>query len=314
MPKSISPQLATLVKLPPTGKEWCYEIKYDGFRLLAFINNKTIKLMTRNKNDWSEKFPAIIKQLAKIKTDSAIFDGELVALDKKGISRFQLLQNAISFEKKANIAYYIFDILYYKGQDLRNLPFTERKSILKKILAGSTQSLIQQSQVFQGNPKALLKSACKKGFEGLIAKKIVSVYEEKRSKTWLKLKCKHEQEFVIAGFTKPTGKRQYFGSLLIGYFDTKKRLHYAGRVGTGFDQDALKDIYQKMQKLMINKTAFYQPENIPEVRNVTWVKPILVGEVEFTEWTEDNRLRHPAFKGVRLDKKASAVRKEVPTT
>lgn len=312
MPNKIKPQLATLVNDFPDGKQWSYEIKYDGYRLLSFIDHGKVHLYTRNNNDWTNKFPEIAHQLSKFKAKRLILDGELVALNKRGISEFQLLQKAISLNKNTNIVYYVFDIMYYDGYSLKSLSLNERREFLKQAWKGFKQPLIQKSESFQGKAKALLKAACKKGFEGLIAKNNESPYEEKRTKTWLKLKCKHEQEFIIVGYTPPLGSRQYFGALLIGYYDKHKRLQYAGRVGTGFNEDTLKEIYQKMQKLKTKKSHFFEPNAIPQVKKVTWIKPILAAEIAFTEWTDDNRIRHPAFKGLRLDKPTKNIYKETP--
>jgi bifunctional non-homologous end joining protein LigD len=311
MPTKIMPELATLVKSPPTDKDWIYEIKFDGYRLLSFIQKGKVKLITRNGINLTDKFTQLVNALEQLPVKSAIIDGELVALDKKGITKFQLLQNALEVGATAKLGYYIFDLLYYDGYDLSNVILKERKEQLKHISKSlNPKGMIVFCEGLIGEPKSLLKKACRIGLEGLIGKRIASLYQNKRTKDWVKFKCIQRQEFVIAGFTNPEGKREYFGALLLGYYDNKGRLQYAGRVGTGFNQQLLKDIYQKMKPYIQSKSAFAKTKNIPDIKNTHWLKPHLIGEVDFKEWTNDNIVRQPSFEGLRLDKKPKEVIKE----
>jgi bifunctional non-homologous end joining protein LigD len=235
-------------------------------------------------------------------------DGELVVLDDKQQSNFQLLQNSIKAKQANNFIYYIFDLIYLDKQNLSTLPLLERKKILKKIMEKNSFDFLQYSEHIIGNGKPLFKNACKLGLEGIISKNINSQYAQKRSTDWLKIKCTKSQEFIIAGFTPPQGSRNYFGSLVLATYNNKKELIYHGNVGTGFTQASLKDIHSKLQKYQSDRMPFKQKP--PASNKVTWVKPVLVAEVEFSEWTTDNSLRHPSFKGLRADKKPASIHKE----
>lgn len=309
MPTSFSPELATLAKTFPTKDKWLYEIKFDGYRILGFIHAGKAKLISRNGKDWSAKFPHVCQALAQLPIKSGVVDGEVVALNNKGVSQFQLLQNALEFGDHASICYYVFDLPYAEGFDLQQVPLKQRKECLKKILIHTPQ-VLRYSDDLQGDAKTLLAHACKLKLEGLMAKLEQSVYQNKRSTDWLKLKCSRQQELVIGGFTSPGGARQYFGALLMGYYDEMGHFKYAGKVGTGFNEKILKELYEKMKKLVQESSSFYQIPTTAEFRAVHWIKPKLVAEVEFTEWTNEDRMRHPSFKGLRLDKTAHEVRQE----
>lgn len=308
MPKHISPQLSTLVDQPPTTSEWLHETKFDGYRLICFINKKTIKLMTRNNLDWTDKFPVIVAAIKKLKLSNAILDGEIVALDANKKDDFQLLQNTIHHELGKKIYYYIFDIIYYDGYDISNVPLIERKKLLEQLISGKS-SIIKYSKHIQGRGNTVFKNACKNKLEGIISKKIDSPYIQSRTKNWLKVKCVKRQEFVILGFTAPQGQRSFFGSLILGYYDQGK-LKYCGKVGTGFTETSLEDVAKLLNKYRIsNSTLDKYPS---ELRRSTWVKPVLIAEIEFTQWTSDGVLRHPSFKGLRQDKPAKKIVKEDP--
>ena len=306
-PKKISPMLATLVDEPPEGKQWLHEIKYDGYRLIAFKNNKSISLVTRNHNNWTSKFPTIKNALALLPIKNAVFDGEIVVLDKKAKSDFQLLQNAIS-DGGEDFVYYLFDLLYYDKYDLTTLPLIERKNILQKIISPDTQ-ILRYSEHLLGSGKKILSSSCKLGLEGIISKDAESLYLQKRSPEWQKSKCTKSQEFIIGGLVAPLkGKRELFRSLMLGSYNKKKELIYHGNVGTGFTKDSIKELYKLFKKYATDEMPFAKIP--PGSKNAIWLKPLNVAEVEFTEWTDNNTLRHPSFKGLRIDKPAKEIVKE----
>jgi bifunctional non-homologous end joining protein LigD len=309
-PAKILPELATLVSAPPAGKNWLHEIKYDGYRLLVLKNNKSIKLMTRNNNDWTAKFKTIQQAIDKQKFKNIILDGEVVVLDQKAKSDFQLLQNTIK-EGGHPFVFYIFDILYYDQYDLTSLPLLTRKQFLQQLLPATKAGVLRYSEHIVGGGLKVFKHAAKLGLEGIISKAADSPYQQKRTEQWLKTKCIKRQEFVIGGIMAPRpGKRKLIRSLMLGTFNKKKELVYNGNVGTGFTEASIKEIYQLLKK---NQTAKMPFATIPPAsKNALWLKPVVVAEVEFTEWTKDNILRHPSFKGIRKDKVAKKVIKEKP--
>lgn len=307
-PNSIFPELATLVDNAPSGNEWLHEIKFDGYRILAFKNAGAIELMSRNNRDWTPHFNNVYKELKKL-NKNVLFDGEIVLLDSNKQSNFQLLQNAIGAKESKPFIYYIFDLLYYDQYNLMALPLLERKNILKQVLESFDSDVLLYSDHIIGNGPEIFSKACEMKLEGIISKNINSPYDQKRSKLWLKTKCSHRQEFVIGGFSPPSGSRAHFGSLYLGYFDNNGRLVFCGNVGTGFNQTSLKTIYALLKKNIITTNPF--STRPPGVTTATWVNPVLVAEVEFTEWTSEGILRHPSFKGLRADKKANAITREV---
>lgn len=308
-PSFIFPELATLVSEPPEGAEWIHEIKYDGYRILAFLKNKKINLMSRNNKDWTHYFLTIANMIKKSFSKNLVLDGEVVLLDKDNRSDFQLLQNAIDSEENKNFIYYIFDLIYYDKYDLTSLPLKERKNILRQVLLSVKNTILQYSDHIIGTGKDVFNTACQMSLEGIISKNINSVYEHKRSKNWLKIKCTKRQEFVIGGFTPPQGARSFFGSLFLGYYNDAGQFIYCGNVGTGFNESSLYDIHQKMKKIISKENPFTtHPKGITRA---TWVKPILVCEVEFSEWTQEGNLRHPSFKGLRKDKNPKRIKREI---
>lgn len=308
MPEFVSPMLATLIDHSFDSDDWLFEIKWDGYRGLAFIDNGNVQLKSRNKILLNQNFPTIIQQLKKI-PGQAILDGELVVIDSQGKSHFQLMQN-YQRERKGHLCYYVFDLLYKDGQNLSQLPLIERKEILKKYLDQLNLPLIRFSGHVLREGEAFFKEAAKKGLEGIIGKKIASTYQSRRSKDWVKIKTILQQEVVIGGFTAPRGSRKKFGALLVGIYDDQKQLQYSGHVGGGFDEALLDEVYDKLKPLIQKKSAF---EVTPKANApVTWVKPKLICEVSFSEWTKDNMMRHPVFHGLRVDKKPQSVKKEVP--
>lgn len=304
IPSLIKPQLATLVEQPPQGDEWLHEIKFDGYRLIAFIENKNVRLMTRNNQNWTSKFPSIVKELTKLALPNAIFDGEIVILDKDQRSDFQLLQNAIKDNKNKKFIYYIFDLIYYDGYDLSSEPLIERKKILHTIITSDTAVLRYSDHVF-GSGAAVFAESCKLSLEGIISKNINSLYVQKRTRNWLKVKCLKRQEFVIGGYTLPKASRKNFGSLLLGVYSKNKKFIYCGHVGTGFNDKSLTSIFKQLKK---HETTHMPFEKMPPgSKNVKWIKPVLIAEVEFAEWTSDSILRHPSFKGMRSDKSPKSI-------
>ena len=297
------PMLATLIDKPFDDKEWIFEIKWDGYRALA-EKGKEVLLVSRNQKLFKQ-FPSINEELKKI-PGKWILDGEVVVLDKKGRSDFQLLQN-YQRRKVRHPVYYVFDILSYQGSDLRHLTLVERRKILKELLKQVRLKFVRFSKSIEGKGKAFFSQAKKKGLEGIMAKKKESLYRSVRTRDWLKIKTGMRQEVVIGGFTKPQGSRAYLGALLVGVYK-KGKLVYAGHVGGGFNREGLKEMYEKLKKITVSKSAFaIEPHpNTP----VTWVRPKLVCEVKFAEWTEDGMLRQPVFMGIRVDKSPKQVVRE----
>ncbi len=300
---------------PPFNDEWLYEMKFDGFRVLAVKNGKEVKLWSRNKKPLNERFPEVVKAVAKLSTTNCVLDGEVCALDEKGRSSFQLLQN--SAETNHPVIYYVFDVLFEGPKDLRRLPLLERKTRLEAILLKAVDP-IRPSAFFTENPRQVLEKMRKVGAEGSIAKLKTSIYETgHRSAAWIKIKFHKGQEFVIAGYTLPRKSRKYFGALLLGYYEGK-RLIFAGRVGTGFNEKSLKEIYGKLKALECDK-PFVEQVQEPSGRwrpkgwkasDTRWVRPKLVAQVQFTEWTSDGILRHPSFQGLRVDKNPAKIVRE----
>lgn len=315
MPAKCSPQLAVLAEAAPTGTEWLHEIKFDGYRILAQIKSGKVRLFTRNGHDWTHRFPSIAKALEALKVDSAIVDGEAVVLDSDGRSDFQALQAMLKSKEKADPVFYIFDLPYCDGFDLRQSPLLERKRQLETIFKRSKPGTqIRLSEHVIGDGDAVAKQACTMSLEGIISKRIDSPYVSRRDGSWLKSKCGQRQEFVVIGYTEPQGSRAGFGSLLLGYHDDQKRLVYAGRVGTGFNDKLLAQTLTELKRLEQTKPPTHEAPPTRERKHAHWVKPTLVAEVRFTGWTRDGVLRHPAFIAFRSDKPASKIVCERPVT
>jgi len=307
LPASLKPQLATLVDTPPEG-DWQYEIKFDGYRILARIDAGEVRLFTRNGHDWTAKMPRQVAALKKLKLKSAWLDGEMVVADENGVADFQALQNAFDTEDDEKIVYYLFDLPWLDGHDLRQQPLQERRAALEKILAKPPPAL-RYSATFAEPVQSLLDSACRLDLEGLIGKRQDSLYVERRSSDWIKLKCKKRQEFVIVGYTDPKGSRDAFGALLLGLHDGEQ-LRYAGKVGTGFSSATLNSLLKQLKPLQIPRPALDKPPTGAEARGVHWLEPRLLAEVSFAQMTRDGIVRHAVFHGLRNDKPASAVHLE----
>jgi len=307
LPLSFFPELATLVDEPPTGGGWIYEVKFDGYRVLARIEGKDIRLFTRNGNNWTPRLQALHDEIAKLKIDEAWIDGEIAVLDDKGHPSFQMLQGAFDTAKTRDIVFYVFDLPYFGGYDLRRVPCIERRALLRAVMKENATPHVRFSEHFDTDPVPLLKGACEQGLEGLIGKRADSPYVSNRSPQWIKLKCTKRQEFVIIGYTDPKGSRSGFGSLVPGIHDAQGKLHYAGNVGTGFDESLLRSIKEKVAAL---ETPRSPVDPAPKGVKAHWVRPKLVAEVAFTEWTSDGRVRHPVFHGLRTDKDPATITRE----
>jgi len=311
-PDWVSPMLATLTNERFSDPSWIYECKFDGERALTFYNQGKIKIFSRNKHLLNETYPDLVDAFQNQASESFIIDGEIVAFDKE-ITRFSQLQQRLGRKKislkdalKIPVYYYVFDILFLNGFDLRELPLKSRRDFLKKAIRYKGPLRFTEGIIKDGKP--FYNKACTLGWEGIIAKRLDAPYQGRRSRDWLKFKCHKSQELIIIGYTAPKGHREAFGALLVGYYK-KKKLIYAGKVGTGFTEKTLADLKKKMDKHISSTSPV---EERTREKNVTWLKPALVGEFDFTEWTKAGKLRHPRFKGLRHDKTATDVIKEEP--
>ncbi|SDY06738.1 DNA ligase D [Pseudomonas sp. NFACC08-1] len=311
LPDTLKPELATLVESAPDG-EWLYEIKFDGYRVMARIENGDVRLLTRNGHDWTHKLPRQAEALAALGLESAWLDGEMVVANDQGVPDFQALQNAFEGGSSGKIAYYLFDMPYLNGMDLRKVPVQERRAALAAVLEPNESPLLRFSDAFEETPEALLNSACQMQMEGLIGKRVGSTYVSRRSNDWIKLKCKNRQEFVVVGFSEPKGARSAFGALLLGLHDADSgQLRYAGKVGTGFNETTLKSIYQQLLPLETKKAAVVNPPTGYEAKGVHWLEPKLLAEVAFAEMTKEGSVRHAVFHGLRDDKPAKDITQEL---
>jgi len=312
MPHFIAPQLATLVDKPPDGDEWLHELKFDGYRMLCHLNGAKVTFWSRNGKDWTERFPNLARAVKSLGLSSVVLDGEVVAMDAAGRTSFQRLQQAIGKTGDAGLAFHLFDVLYVDGVLITKTPLTDRKAVLEKLLKSQgKKSPLRYSDHVKGNGKAFFKQACDYGIEGIVSKLANSVYDSTRSKSWLKVKCLRRQEFVIAGYTISDKGMPGFGSLILGVYD-KGKLVYAGRAGTGFSIQQRIAIQKKLDPLAQPTTPFAVKPKDPGLKRAVWAKPKLVGEVAFTEWTDDGSIRHPSFQGLREDKNAKEVVREEP--
>lgn len=316
----IEPMKALGVTAVPAG-EWLLELKFDGYRAVAVITKDRVRLWSRNRNDLSEDYPEVVAALQKRKFKTAVIDGEIVALDPTGRPRFQLLQNRDRSSGKAPLVYYVFDVLQCDGRSLMELPLEERQRELRKLFGADGKGVVRVSPVFEVEPTALLAEVRKQGLEGIVAKRAGSRYEPgMRSGAWMKCKVSVEQEFVIGGFTPPQNSRPHFGAILVGYYEGRNFI-YAGKVGSGFDHAKLASLHERFVALKITTSPFgnlplekrsrFGSGMTPSVmKTVTWVRPKLVCQVRFSEWTADGLLRQPVFLGLRNDKPAKDVRRE----
>jgi bifunctional non-homologous end joining protein LigD len=305
---------ATIVEYPPKGDDWLFEVKWDGVRAIAFINNEEVGLQSRSGNRCERQYPEMAVIPHYLAAKSAILDGEIAVLDEKGVARFHLIQQRIAQNDPNTVAhlarsvpavYFVFDLLYLDGYDLRQVDLATRRDLLARVL--TPDSTLRISEAFPGAGEELLEAARANGLEGIVAKHASSCYEPRRSREWLKIKLVNEQEFVIGGFTEPQGARDHFGALMLGEWDAGK-LRWVGNVGTGFDQKLLTSLGARLKPLVIDKCPFAEQPDAPS--RMIWVRPELVCQVKFTNWTQDHRLRAPVFLGLRNDKPAAEVKRE----
>ncbi|HEX6275603.1 MAG TPA: DNA ligase D, partial [Polyangiaceae bacterium] len=312
LPDAIEPELATLVDAAPDGDGWLHELKFDGYRVLARLENGAVTLLTRRGHDWTARMPVLAEELSSLDVRSALLDGEVVVLDERGVSDFQALQNSLNGERDAMLVYYAFDLLHLDGRDLRAAPLGERKALLKALFESAGNGLpatIRSSDHVEGRGPEFFRRACELGVEGIVSKRANAPYRSGRGRDWLKIKCTLRQEFVLVGFTEPAGSRSHFGALLVGV-RRKNELVYAGRVGTGFTEASLRELHEKLARLETKEPPIVNPPRGAQARGVHWVRPELVAEVAFTGFTDDGVLRHPTFQGLRDDKRAKDVRLE----
>jgi len=314
-PAFVEPQLATLVSDPPAGSEWLHEVKFDGYRMECLLADGSARLLTRRGLDWTPRFAKVAERAASLPARRAILDGEIVALLPDGRTSFQALQQALMAEHAQQVVYYVFDLLRLDDLDLRSLPLVERKLRLARLLkarkARDRRGTLRYSDHVSGRGKSVLARACKLGLEGIVSKRADASYQSGRSRSWLKIKCLNRQEFVVVGFTEPRGGRKGIGALLLGFYANKGELRYAGKVGTGMGEELLRWLRATLDPLR-RVTSPIAGGSERGLAAAHWVEPRLVVEVEFTEWTEDGRLRHPSLVGVREDKPARDVRREEP--
>jgi bifunctional non-homologous end joining protein LigD len=316
LPATLAPQLASLATVAPTSGAWLYEIKLDGYRLMARIDGATVKLITRGGHDWSAKMPHVVKALRGLQLGTAWLDGEIVVLGEGGTPDFNALQNAFDRGKTERIDYFLFDVPYFEGHDLRATPLVQRRQLLKQLLDDKPQLHLRLSADFDADPASILESARRMGLEGVIAKRKDAPYESRRSETWLKLKHRQRQEFVIAGYADRSSGEAQIGSLLLAVHDDDGQLAYVGNVGTGWSAATAGTLKKQLAKLEVAASPFGDKPlhkhrwSTRDPAAQHWVRPQLVAEVEFADWTPDQQIRHATFLGLRSDKPARAVQRE----
>lgn len=309
MPEFIAPALATLQRSPPAGEKWIHEVKFDGYRLQAILSEANVTLMTRSGLDWSNRFGSeIITALQHLSVKNAIIDGEVVVETASGASDFSTLQADLSEGRSDRFTFYVFDLLHVDGYDIRQLPLIKRKDVLARVVEGAPQA-IRYSAHFEEEGSLVFQHACRLSLEGVISKQKDAPYRSGRTKAWVKSKCSERQEFVVAGYVPSSTSRAAIGSLILGVYENRT-LIYVGRVGTGFSHASSEDLFKRLKPLATSKSAFSQTLAADQARNVRFVKPQLVAEVEFRSWTADGHLRHASFRGLRDDKPATEITRE----
>ena len=308
LPQRQAPQLASVADEPPESKAWVSEIKFDGYRLLCWKDGSTVRVVTRNGLDWTDRLPAVAREIGKLRVDTALLDGELVALDANGASSFPALQAALSAGMDATLHLYLFDLLHLDGWDLRPCHLIDRKRVLFEL--AEWKGMLRYSDHHIGDADGLRREACDRGLEGIICKQVDAPYRAGRGRSWVKVKCRGREELVVLGWTPPNGSRMGLGSLHVGYYDPKGRLHYAGGVGSGFSDDELSRISERLGTLAADppKSLIVAGEALP--KDIHWVKPELVAEVQFASWSGSGRVRQAVYLGLREDKAATEVVRE----
>lgn len=315
LPATLQPQLATLVSSIPSG-DWVIETKFDGYRILARVDGSDVRIFTRNGNDWTQKLKPIAQAIAELGLTSAWLDGEIVVLNDMGVPDFNRLQNSIDSSRTKDIVFFVFDAPFLGGMDLRAVPLIGRRAALEELFKDRESETVRFSQAFDVPPAQLLGAACQMGLEGVMAKRADAPYISGRTDSWLKLKCQHRQEFVVLGFTDRTNAAKEVGSLLLGYHEGGQ-LRHAGSVGTGWDSGLGKELYTKLTKLQTDEAPVSASEVKPgrwskrRAGSERWVKPYMVVEVAFSEWTPEKHVRHAVFRGIRTDKPAAAIVREM---
>lgn len=316
LPASLRPQLATLVASPPATGEWVCETKFDGYRLLARIEGPEVRLVTRNGHDWTHKLATLAEEVAALGIESAWLDGEIVVLNAAGVPDFNALQNAMDAARSGPVVYFVFDAPFLGGYDLRAVPLQSRRQALVQAFHGLEKDRVRLSQTFDIPPGQLLGAACEMGLEGVMLKRADAPYVSDRTDTWLKLKCQRRQEFILCGYTDRTNAPGEVGGLLLGYHDDEGELRYAGKVGTGWDHSTGRELHQRLRRLGVEQAPFEAGQvkrsrwsRSPAGEN-HWVRPELVAEVAFSEWTPDGHVRHASYKGLRSDKPPKAITRE----
>lgn len=317
LPQKLSPQLATLSATIPTEGEWLYEIKLDGYRLMARFDQGKAALITRGGHNWSVKLPRLISELEALGVRSGWLDGEIVVLRSDGTPDFNALQNSLDSNKSQDVVYFLFDVPFFEGYDLRKAQLRHRRGVLESILAGNAGSHIRLSETFEGNPASILDAACKMKLEGIIAKRADASYASRRTADWLKLKCKHRQEFVVVGYTDRSDGSDEVGSLILAVYDNGA-LVPLGSVGTGWNAKEATTLKHTLAQIERDTPPFSGEVKNPgrwskrKLGGEIWVEPRLVAEVEFSEWTPDGSIRHPSYISLRSDKPPKSVTREKP--
>jgi bifunctional non-homologous end joining protein LigD len=314
------PQLATLVKQPPSGTGWVHEIKYDGYRIGCRLRGGRATLISRSGKDWTAAFPHIAVACAGLPITEGLLDGEVCIVLPDGRTSFQMLQNAFSGGTPGGtLVYFVFDLLRVDGERLQSMALVERKARLQKLIGRRRTSRVRYAEHIAGDGRTFFNQACRLGLEGIISKRASEPYRPGRHGDWLKTKCVLEQEFVIGGFTDPEGSRAGIGALLIGYYPASRsglrragpaKLIFSGKVGTGFSHKVALDLRRKLEAIAQKHCPFDPPPERSIAKAAHWVKPKLVCEVVFTEWTGEGKIRHPSFQGLRADKKPAEVTRE----